>query len=271
MKISVITVSYNREKTIEQTIQSVLRQKKYCELEYIVIDGASTDRTMEVARKYEKEIDVLISEPDDGICDAFNKGIKIATGDIIGFLSSDDWYQDDTMKIVAEAFSKNPSAGMLFGDQYYADEQGRVLIKMTGDPEYEKYLWQGMVKVAPVALFIKREIYERYGVFDPSYKTAMDFELLLRFSVRGVKGVYVPAVFGTMRYGGESDQNYIGGYREVLRAIKKYGGNTSLVKLRMFSWILRSETRRFLERIGLQGLVNYLRKNVASRKNLKQV
>lgn len=271
MKISVITVSYNSEATIEQTIRSVLRQREYCDLEYIIIDGASTDRTMEIVKKYEPEIDVLISEPDDGICDAFNKGIKIATGKVIAILNSDDWYQDHTMKIVIDAISKYPNAGLFFGDQYYSDVNGNIILKMTGDPEYEKYLWQGLMKVPPVAWFIKKEVYERCGVFDPSYKTAMDFELLLRFSVQGVKGVYVPAVFGTMRYGGESDQNYIGGYREVLRAIKKYGGNTSLVKLRMFLWILRSETRRFLERIGLRGLVNYLRRNIASRKNLKQM
>ena len=271
MKLSVITVSYNREKTIEQTIQSVLRQREYCDLEYIVIDGASTDRTMEIVRKYEKDIDVLISEPDDGICDAFNKGIKLATGDIIGFLSSDDWYENNTMKVVVEAFSNNPDAGLLFGDQYYADVSGNIVLKMVGDPEYEKYLWQGLMKVAPVAWFIKREVFEQCGVFDLSYKTAMDFELLLRFSVHGVKSVYVPAVFGTMRYGGESDQNYIESYREVLRAIKQYGGNTVLLKGKMFFRILRSEIRRFLERIGLDGFVNYLRKNIAHRDNLERL
>lgn len=271
MKISVITVSYNREKTIEQTIQSVLRQREYCDLEYIVIDGASTDRTMEIVRKYEKDIDVLISEPDDGICDAFNKGIKLATGEVVAILNSDDWYQEDTMKNVVKVFSENPDAGLLFGDQYYADESGKVVLKMTGVPDYEKYLWQGLMKVPPVAWFIKREVYERCGVFDSSYKTAMDFELLLRFSAHGVKGVYVPAILGTMRYGGESDQNYIGGYREVIRAVKKYGGNTAVLKGRMLFRILRSEIRRFLERIGLDGFVNYLRKNIAHRDNLERL
>ncbi len=122
MKISVITVCFNSEKTIARTIESVINQH-YSDLEYIIIDGGSKDKTVEIINKYRNELSYFISEPDQGISDAFNKGIRVATGDIIGIINSDDWYENGIFKLVNEMFLQNKEIDVLVGALRYWDDK----------------------------------------------------------------------------------------------------------------------------------------------------
>ena len=137
LKVSIVTVSYNCEATIEQTIQSVLSQD-YDNVEYIIIDGGSTDGTIEIIRRYESNIAYWNSEPDRGISDAFNKGINCCTGEIVGILNADDLYLPGTVSTVVQAFQDNPEAGVVFGDQTFIDLSGKILYRQVGDPGFIK-------------------------------------------------------------------------------------------------------------------------------------
>ena len=187
LKISVITPSFNSEKTIEKTISSVVFQDKSCHLEYIIIDGGSTDRTCEIINKYINYINVFISEPDAGAYDAMNKGISLATGDIIGIINSDDWYQEDTIKIVEQEFSKNSDIDVLYSP-----------INNYFEGEYVATFSPGDLEKLPIrftlnhpSCFIKKSAYNLIGLYDLQYKIAADYDLILRLFISGLKFHYV--------------------------------------------------------------------------------
>jgi glycosyltransferase involved in cell wall biosynthesis len=186
LKISIITPSFNSEKTIEKTILSVISQKRSCHLEYIIIDGGSTDRTCEIINKYIKFINVFISEPDAGAYDAMNKGIRLATGDIIGIINSDDWYQDGTIKIV-EQFSKYLDIDVLYSP-----------INNYFEGEYVATFSPGDLDKLPIrftlnhpSCFIKKSAYDLVGLYDLQYKIAADYDFILRLFLSGLKFHYV--------------------------------------------------------------------------------
>ena len=187
LKISVITPSFNSEKTIEKTISSVVFQDQSCHLEYIIIDGGSTDRTCEIINKYINSINVFISEPDAGAYDAMNKGISLATGDIIGIINSDDWYQEDTIKIVEQEFSKNSDIDVLYSpiNNYFEGEY--VATFSPGD--LEKLLIRFTLNHP--SCFIKKSAYNLIGLYDLQYKIAADYDLILRLFISGLKFHYV--------------------------------------------------------------------------------
>lgn len=174
-KISIITVSYNAENTIERTIRSVLKQNYKGELEYIIIDGGSTDKTKEIIRKYEEDLK-WISEKDEGIYDAMNKGIRMATGEWIGILNSDDWYAKNALNIVGEYSINNPNINFLIG------KMGRVNItgtigKKVPPPDHQS----GILKPNNhPATFVKRDAYLKMGLFNLAYNIAADMELIMR-------------------------------------------------------------------------------------------
>ena len=187
LKISVITPSFNSEKTIEKTILSVISQHKNCQLEYIIIDGGSTDRTCEIINKYINFINVFISEPDAGAYDAMNKGISLATGDIIGIINSDDWYQNEAIKIVEQEFSKNLDIDVLYSpiDNYF-------------EGEYVATFSPGNLDKLPIrftlnhpSCFIKKSAYDLVGLYDLQYKIAADYDFILRLFLSGLKFYYV--------------------------------------------------------------------------------
>lgn len=179
MKISIITVVYNAVYTIERTIQSVLNQN-YDELEYIVIDGGSSDGTVDVIRKYESDISYWISEPDGGIYNAMNKGIDIATGEVVAFLNSDDWYQKNALNCVAENFKTDVE--ILAGRVIFHDGNIQRVQKVVRDPDELRikmiYCHQG--------IFARKELFNRYGKFDERYKMAADYDWLLRIYNQGI-------------------------------------------------------------------------------------
>lgn len=206
LKISIITVSFNSAKTIEQTIQSVLSQR-YSNVEYIIIDGASQDETLSIIEKYRNKISVVISEKDNGIYNAMNKGIKLATGDIIGILNSDDFYVDENvLNDVATLFEKS-KADAVYADLQYVDAIDTRKIKRhwkSGKYKPGDFLF-GWMPPHPT-FFVKKEIYEKYGVFNETLNSAADYELMLRFIHKHQITIdYLQRVIVKMRSGGQSN------------------------------------------------------------------
>lgn len=198
MKISIITVVFNAVKTIEQAILSVLNQS-YKELEYIIIDGGSTDGTLDIIRKYEKKISYWVSEPDEGIYNAMNKGIDIATGDVIAFLNSDDWYEKDTFKCVSENFKDDIDI-----------LAGRVAVYRNGEILEDKKVFSSseeimirMIYPHP-GIFARRKLFDKFGRFDESYKISADYDWLLRIYIQDIPIKYIDKVLVNFRAGGAS-------------------------------------------------------------------
>ena len=175
MRISIITVCLNSKKTIETAIKSVLRQE-YDDLEYIIIDGGSTDGTQDIVKKYQADITRFVSEPDKGLYDAMNKGIRLASGEVIGILNSDDWYEKDTLRIVASGFSYNKHLEVLYGDVNIVKKLG-ISFRLETFPFVT--LWR-LMSVNHPAAFVRKSAYEKYGLFDTSYKIAADADFMNR-------------------------------------------------------------------------------------------
>lgn len=224
MKISIITSVFNNEINIEETINSVLSQT-YPNIEYIIVDGASTDGTLEIINRYKDRV-IVISEQDNGIYDGLNKGIALATGDVIGFLHSDDLYQDiHVIEKVAMAFLKN-DVDSVYGDLVYVKKNDtKKVTRYWKSGEFSILrLSQGWMPPHPT-LYIKRHIYEQYGFFDTSFKIAGDYDLMLRFLGKHLMSTfYIPSILVRMRGGGESNKNWkslLVKSKEDLRAIKQ--------------------------------------------------
>lgn len=206
MKVSIITVSYNSERTIEKTIQSVISQD-YNTIEYIIIDGKSTDNTIEICKKYANKISIIISEKDNGIYDAMNKGIALASGDIIGILNSDDWYAND--HVISDVVNEilKTKADALYGDLIYVNEKNLTKAKRywkSGKFKKNKFKF-GWMPPHPT-VFIKKVLYEKFGTFNLTLKSAADYELMLRFFFKNnIIPCYLPKVITIMRLGGKSN------------------------------------------------------------------
>lgn len=260
-KVSIVTVSYNSAKTIEKTILSVLNQT-YSNIEYIVIDGESTDATLDVIKKYKNIISYYISESDQGISDAFNKGIKRATGDFIGIINSDDWYEVEAVERVVQAFQENDQAGFVFGDLKYFDLNGELIFIQKGDANYSNKIRYSMTSIPHPTVFVRRSVYEKHGLFNLQYKTAMDYELLLRFYKAGVKGVYIPHIIANMRIGGESYHNVFRALREVLYAAKKYECSHFYLYSLFIIKCLKTCIRNILQKMGMDGVVLFIKTKI---------
>lgn len=215
-KVSIITVVYNGVKTIEKTILSVVEQP-YCNIEYIIIDGGSTDGTLDIIKKYKDKIACVISEKDNGLYDAMNKGIRQATGDIIGILNSDDWYEKDSIAKVV-SFFKNNDVDLVYGRMFYVFSNG---IKMLAALDSLDDLVYRMTIPHPT-VFVKKCIYEKYGVFDTTYQLAADYDLLLRFYHMNVKFGFMDDVITFFRVGGSSYQHQQITDSEHVRISRKY-------------------------------------------------
>ena len=234
MRVSIITVCFNSATTIEKTLQSVLSQK-YKDIEYIVIDGKSTDGTLNIIDRYKEKIDRIISEPDKGIYDAMNKGLALASGDIIGFLNSDDHFVDDRVvgRVVREF--KRRRVQCVYADVYYIDKKGKVVrhYRSPADPirGFKRY---GFSPAHPT-FYVKRDVYERYGGFDLEYETANDYDLMLRFLYKHhITYSYIPLVLVKMQEGGSATRNLrsiIKGNIEVYRSSRSNGLNLSIVRI----------------------------------------
>ncbi|WP_281298251.1 glycosyltransferase family 2 protein [Flavobacterium limnophilum] len=227
MRVSIITVCYNRKETIEQSIQSVLGQD-YPQIEYIVVDGASTDGTTEIIEKYSDKISQYISEPDQGMYDAINKGLAMATGDVVGLMHSDDeFYDRSVVSKIVEAFKKSPNSDAIYGDGVYVsndDEQKLIRNRIGGAYDFNK-IKSGWLPLHPT-VYIKKSIIEKYGYYNLDFTIASDTEFLLRYLFKHKINIsYLHHYVVKMRMGGMST-SYKRAF-EVLREdyrIYKYHG-----------------------------------------------
>lgn len=241
MKVSVITATWNSGATLRDTLESVLRQN-YPDIEHIIVDGGSTDNTMALIKEYEPQYNGrlrYISEPDKGIYDAMNKGIYMATGNVVGILNSDDFYtSDNAVETIAKKMERD-DVDAVYGDIHYVNvpELNKCVRYYSSKPFHRCWMRLGFMPAHP-SFYCKREVYMKYGAFDISYKVAADFENLLRLIfVNKIKTAYIPKDFVTMRTGGASSsgmRSHKQIMRDHLRALKENGiySNIFLLSLR---------------------------------------
>lgn len=212
MKISIITASYNSEKTIADTIESVLAQT-YQDIEYWIIDGASADRTVEIARSYEARFNGkmhIVSQPDKGIYDAMNKGIGLCTGDVVGILNSDDFYTSaDALSTIAQAFEADAGIDAVYGDIHFINDRNPgKCVRYYSSAVFRPWMLRFGFMPAHPSFYVKRDVYSRYGLFSLDYRIASDYDLLVRLIYRHrIKTKYIKKDFVTMRTGGISTKN----------------------------------------------------------------
>ena len=235
MTISIITATYNAEKTIETAIKSVLNQS-YPNIEYIIVDGNSSDNTLNIINSYKSKIHHIISEPDKGIYDAINKGIQLASGNIIGVLHADDvFYNEKTLEQITNTFL-NEDCDATYGDLQYVNASNieKIIRYWKSSIFTPKLLKTGWMPPHPT-LFVKKEIFEQIGTYNLKYKIAADYDFILRlFSNRSYKFKYIPSVITRMRVGGASNKsikNIIRKSKEDIDALKQnnIGGVFTLI------------------------------------------
>jgi glycosyltransferase len=221
MTISIITISYNAEATIKKTLSSVASQS-FDRIEHIIIDGGSKDKTLDICKSF-SHVSKLISEPDKGVYDAFNKGLKLATGDVIGFLNADDTlYNDNSVQEIVNAFTQNET-DIVYGNLDYINENRKVIRNWISRP-YEKGLVKKAWMPAHPTFYCKKDVYNRLGGYDDTFKIGGDFELCLRFlEVNKVPSYYLDKKLVKMLVGGISNSGISSKwtiYKEELRAFK---------------------------------------------------
>lgn len=235
MKVSIITICYNSIETIEDTLKSVLSQD-YKDIEYIIVDGKSSDGTLEVIKKYSSQIAKIVSENDKGLYDALNKGISIATGDIIGFLHSDDLYYDTTVLSRVVRNFLNSDVDSVYGDLIYVKRNNpdKIVRYWESKPYSHGLFLKGWMPAHPT-FFVKKSIYHSYGNFNLELKSAADYEIMLRFLHKHkISTTYLPQVLIKMRVGGKSNvslSNRLKANREDRQAWKINGLKPSIFTL----------------------------------------
>ena len=236
MKVSIITSVYNNKKTIEDAIKSLLSQD-YKDIEYIIVDGASNDGTLNIINRYENRVSKIVSQKDSGIYDGLNRGIELATGDIIGFLHSDDIYANKhIISKVVNTFEKNNTSS-IYADLVYVEKNNiHKIVRYWKSGEYSlNKLSAGWMPPHPT-FFVKRECYEKYGKFDLSFKISADYDFMLRVLGKyKISTAYLPEVVYKMRVGGESNRslkNILKKSKEDKKALKNnsIGGVHTLIR-----------------------------------------
>jgi glycosyltransferase involved in cell wall biosynthesis len=256
-RISIITVCLNSASTIEATILSVISQN-YTDFEYIIVDGGSNDGTIEILGKYKVHISTLISEPDGGISDAFNKGIRLATGELIGIVSSDDYLPENVLNQVAELWNDNPGADVIYGNAIVFEDGNSERFVVKPDLKFNA-IWR-RTPVKHAATFISRKAYETYGAYSVKYKFAMDYELILRFYIGGAKFIYFDKILGAFKIGGINTRHFVKARKEVREAAIEYG--LVCYKANFWFWfsVFELMLKRIIQKGGFYFLVNIYRR-----------
>ena len=242
MKISLITITYNSAKTLSTTLKSVLAQT-YRNVEYIIVDGASKDNTVALIKEYEPRFDSKlkwVSEPDKGLYDAMNKGIRMATGDVIGILNSDDFFTtNEILQQVASAFEVNKDIDAVYGDVHFVNPENLdKCVRYYSSKVFKRSLMKLGFMPAHPSFYLKKERFEQFGLYKTDYKIAADFEFLLRVIYIGnICTQYLPLDMVTMRTGGASTSGFESHKRimkEHLRAFRENGisNNAFILSLR---------------------------------------
>ena len=235
MKISIITATYNSEAHIADCVKSVNSQT-YDDIEHIIIDGASKDNTLEIVKNIPNRVVKIVSEPDRGIYDAMNKGINLATGDVIGILNSDDFFtSNDVIETVVNAFNNNDIEA-LYGDVHFVDPNDlNKCVRYYSSAIFKPSLFRFGFMPAHPSFYMKRECYEKHGLYALDYRIAADYDLLIRYLYKEkINYKYLKKDFVTMRTGGVSTENFnsrVTLNREIVKACKRYGISTNMFLL----------------------------------------
>ncbi|MCD6193225.1 MAG: glycosyltransferase [Candidatus Aminicenantes bacterium] len=249
--VSIITPVLDRKNTIDSAIKSVLGQT-YRNIEYLIVDGGSTDGTIEVINKYREKISKFISEKDKGVYDGMNKGIRMASGEIIGILNSDDVYaSDNVIEEVVKAMEES-NADCCWGDLVYVDARDtNKIIRYWKSSEYEPGKFKkGWMPPHPT-FFVRRWVYEKYGRFNLDFPISADYELMLRFLEKyKIKSCYIPQVMVKMRVGGQSNKSIINIIKANIECYKAWKING--LEVDFFRIFLKplSKIRQYLKKVG---------------------
>ena len=249
--ISIVTVVLNSKNSLEKTIKSVISQT-YDNIEYIIIDGGSTDGTIEIIKKYENAIDYWISEKDEGIYDAMNKGIKVSSGRYIGIINSGDWYQLGAVRKVVDVVLSSSAVDIVFGDMFIVDEK-------TGSKRFLKGnidLLHRDMSINHPTCFVKRDIYGDRG-FNTKYLIAADYEFILRQKFGGKKFYYINSVLANMKRGGVSSYNPLTS-KERFIIHEHFYSKSHAICLRL-SVLLKDSMRNFAEKVLPRIVVDFIK------------
>jgi len=234
LKVSIITVCYNSESTIRDTIESIVTQS-YENIEYIIIDGQSSDKTLSIVKEYSEHIASIVSEPDNGIYDAMNKGLKLAAGDVIAFLNSDDFYESSkVISDVVKCFSANTDTSIVMGDLVFVESSNlHKIVRFYSSLHFKPWKLRFGWMPPHTATFVLRSVYEKVGGFSLEYKIASDYELFVRMlMVHKFSFVQINKVLVRMRAGGLSTsgiKNSLLLNSEIVKACKSHGVYTNLL------------------------------------------
>ena len=247
--ITVITATKNSERFLSMCLDSVVNQD--CPTNHVLIDGASTDSTLEICKKYDHHLTQIVSEPDQGIYDALNKGVQLATGEVICILHADDFYPaNDVISTVMREFD-DPAVEACFGDLKYVDRDntGRTIrYWRSGDFSLHKMLW-GWMPPHP-AFFVRRSVYEKYGLFNTEMGTSADYEIMLRFLLKHrINVTYIPKVLVHMRSGGISNRSLV----NRIRANRMDRLAWEVNKLKPYPWTMWMKPMRKITQWFVQG------------------
>ena len=219
--VSLITVVMNGGAAFERAAESVFAQT-YEPIDYIIIDGGSSDGTIDIIKSHADRLAYWISEPDRGISHAFNKGVAAATGTYVGIVNADDWLEPDQIEKAVLALERE-EADFIFGDLAYHSPDGALLHVMRGDPDYASVIKSRMPALNHPTMLAKRTLFDLIGSFDERYQIAMDYDWVLRAHLAGRLGSYAPGLLGHMTLDGVSDRRFIDGLAEVGRIAQHHG------------------------------------------------
>jgi glycosyltransferase involved in cell wall biosynthesis len=261
--VTIVTVAFNSAPTIDRTISSVISQT-YRQIEYVVIDGGSTDGTVDIIREWSDRISYWHSAKDFGISDAFNLGIAAAHGEYVGFVNSDDWMSADQIKLLI-AQLQHTGAAFAFGRLAHHASDGSLLYHMDGVSDYARDIYWRMPHINHPTVIYRRTAIETVGLFNPRRLVAMDYDWHLRAELRGLRGTYVPSAIGHMTEGGVSQAGWKQGLREVRDIAVQHTNSKFMPNLSYRLRLLRGIVRLAVSRLAPIWLVNVIHRAVNPR------
>ena len=248
--ISIITIVLNQSQELERTIQNVLHQS-YENLEYIIVDGGSTDATLEVINQYRNKISQVISSIDINTSDAMNKGIRASNGDIIGMIFAGDSYVDEILYKVSKLYRQHSDVIFHGNIQYWQISGESDHISTARDDSEEA------ISINHLTAFVPQKVYREIGMYDLNFFHANDYEFYLRAKVKGIKFLYLNETITHMVLGGNSDKNWVNNYMEITKARILHGQGYIQCYIRLYFMLMRTITRKVLEKIGAYGIIKF--------------